>query len=383
MKLLKFVIPAACGIILFAFDVNAANPWLTIGSTDSNNYGYSFNGVTSNIERADFNFTSNSKSLQLSVKGFDIDNASEVRVSINGRRIGELVVGSNNELETTQLLIPRSLLTGSANRLSFVQTVSGRRWGVTDISITDVPTLQLGVVDTVSYGHLYAGAVNRIKRVDFRMASKPAADTKLQVIGYDVDSSSEVSVLLNDALIGNLSSSVNNGFSNTSLTIPRTEYTSGENIISFENEKGKVRWGISDVEVTELPSQPSTNLSLGNVNEGKFGYSYDGILTNPKEVTFTFNNPQSGPLEVITLDVEGYDIDNPSEISVYVNDNLIGQLSESPNNGLLLTTLPIQTNVQVLGTNKIMFVQSNEGKRWGVTDILITAGCNYPLIVAN
>ncbi|MDB3935093.1 hypothetical protein N9383_00055 [Granulosicoccus sp.] len=385
MKFLVTCTFLACAIQLLSSNVAAASASLTLGATDTNDYGFSFNGISDHRVSADFTLPAGIKTRQLSLKGYDIDYPSEVRVSINGRQIGNLVKGPNDGFETTHMLIPAAFLTTSINTLSFEQTTPGWRWGITDIEISDLPTLQPGTVDSGSYGYRYAGAVERIERADFRISAKPNKSTELNVIGYDIDFTNEVSVLLNDVSIGYLDKSSNDGYSNTVISIPESRYQSGENILSFEQAGIKWRWGVSDIEITEVAvvDQPSTELTLNKANEGKFGYSYDGILANPEEVTFTFNNPQSGPVDVLTLDIEGYDIDFQDEVSVFVNHTFVGTLSISPNDGSSRTTLPIQTTDQLPGTNTIGLVQKTEGWRWGVTDIKITAGCNYPLIYVN
>lgn len=362
----------------------AGNPWLRIGVTDTNDYGNGINGIRDHIKEAAFDFVSGQGVRLLTVRGYDIDTTNEVKVIVNGNEIGTLETSSNNRFSTTQLTIPAFTLSANqVNTISFVQRNRGAIWGVTDLQLSDLPELMVGAIDTTSYGKSYAGAIDRLYRADFAIRGKPSTSTDLHVIGYDIDSSTEISVLLNDVRVGYLQKSSNNGFQNTEIQIPRSSYKTGKNVLSFVQKNKGARWGVSDIELIATEPQPSTQLTLGVANEGKFGYSFDGVLTNPIEVTLTFTNLQSTPIEVLTLDINGYDIDSEQEVLVYVNNQLIGNLHESPNNGISLTTLPIQIDEQVTGTNRIKIVQRNNGARWGVTDVMLIAGCNYPLVIVN
>ena len=111
-------------------------PPLIVDSVDMNQYGFRFEGINSHREALERQFDASGTELLLTVTGYDIDIASEVRVLVNGTEIGFVSTTSNNGRGTTQLTIDRSLLDSAGNTLRFEQSTPGWTWGVTDLLLS-------------------------------------------------------------------------------------------------------------------------------------------------------------------------------------------------------------------------------------------------------
>jgi len=77
----------------------------------------------------------------------------------------------------------------------------------------------------------------------------------------------------------------------------------------------------------------------------------------------------------LSLTVTSFDIDTNNEITVLVNDTVIGNLRRTPNNGFRETQLMISQSLlnSVGAGNTLRFKQNKPGWRWGVTDLLLRA----------
>lgn len=108
---------------------------LTVGSTDNGQYGHRYG---SNQHRAELlaTFPGSGAALTLTVTGYDIDFNNEVQVLLNGRRLGYLKRGPNNQLTAVnQFRITPAQQVSGANRLQFKQRVPGWIWGVTRLRL--------------------------------------------------------------------------------------------------------------------------------------------------------------------------------------------------------------------------------------------------------
>jgi subtilisin family serine protease len=101
----------------------------------------------------------------------------------------------------------------------------------------------------------------------------------------------------------------------------------------------------------------------------------EGIMDSGKYGKTTFTAGFTGTSMDLLFSVTGYDIDYADEISVYLNDNLLGYLSKGPNNGLNAgDSFSIPAGDQIPGENRIKFVQKTTGWIWGVTNLVLSEG---------
>lgn len=120
----------------------------------------------------------------------------------------------------------------------------------------------------------------------------------------------------------------------------------------------------------------SVRLVVGLSDADSYGNYYNGVRNQQGSATFLFD----GIAEAMTLTVTGYDIDVANEVTVLVNGRELGNLQTTSNNGTATTALPVNADDQNGGTNRLEFRVKNSNWRWGITDIMLTLGCNAPLV---
>ena len=119
---------------------------LVVGTVDYRPYGFRFNGVSNYRESLELQFDASGSDLTLTLSGFDIDFAREVRVLVNGTEIGFISRTTNrngaspsndNGRGLTRLTVDESLLSNTGNTLRFEQSNPGLTWGVTDLLLSE------------------------------------------------------------------------------------------------------------------------------------------------------------------------------------------------------------------------------------------------------
>jgi hypothetical protein len=246
--------------LLVAEDTSGSVPLpditLTLGVTDTEQYGYNYGSNQNEIELT-VGFQGTTLDLVFSVTGYDIDYSDEIAVYLNDNPVGYLKKGPNNGLNAgDSFLIPVSDQLPGENRIKFVQKTPGFMWGVTNLLVAEdtLPppdvTLTLGVMDTGQYGHNYGTNQNSTElTVGFQGTS---VDLVFSVTGYDIDFIDELAVYLNDNLLGYLSKGPNNGLnSGDSFPIPASDQLTGENRIRFVLKTAGWTWGVTNLLVAE------------------------------------------------------------------------------------------------------------------------------------
>jgi subtilisin family serine protease len=223
---------------------------LVLNTLESGYWGQGFNGATDADGRIKASFTSTGKNLVLSLTGYDIDWATEVRVLLNGRQFAYLEVTPNDATGPSEIIIPASQQKSGTNVLTFANSNPTWAWGVTDLVLQNLPTtdfaLTLGVTHTASYGKGFNGANDADGRVTGRFTST-GQDLVLSLTGFDIDWSTEVRVLLNGSQFGHLTTTPDNATGPSLLTIPASQQLPGVNVLTFVNGNASWLWGITDL----------------------------------------------------------------------------------------------------------------------------------------
>jgi len=111
---------------------------LTLGVTETGEYGNNFNGTADDDGVVTATFTSTSEDLLLSFTGYDVDVGNEIEVLLNGASLGFLEAGVNNGLSQHSFTITAAQQAAGENIVSFVQVQDpGWTWGVTDILLIE------------------------------------------------------------------------------------------------------------------------------------------------------------------------------------------------------------------------------------------------------
>lgn len=367
-------------LLVLSFSLSA-DP-LIVDEVRTQIYGYKHQGVNTHRETAQFTFQSGIDDLTLSVSGYDIDIADEVAVQVNQQPVGYLAKTPNNGTGPSSFAIPVSLLVNGDNVLSFTQRSPGWKWGVTDILLSanetdhdDATRLQVDIVDTAVYGFNYQGVTAHRESAQFIFAQSNENLT-LELTGYDIDFTKEVAVLVNQQRIGYLTKTPNNGTSPSSFAIPASSLIDGDNVLSFNPRTAGWKWGITNLLLSadETNSDALPRLQIDVTESGVYGFNYQGITAHRESAQFVFQGSNDG----LTLDVTGYDIDTGKEVAVMVNQQLVGHLARSPNNGTVLSTIAIPSELQIEGDNVLSFSQQTPGWKWGITNLLLVQSMTGP-----
>ena len=78
---------------------------LTLGVLETGEYGNNYNGLTDDDGQVTASFQSTGSHLTLSLKGYDVNYATEVQVLLNGDSIGFLTPGPNEQLNAGDTFI--------------------------------------------------------------------------------------------------------------------------------------------------------------------------------------------------------------------------------------------------------------------------------------
>ena len=241
-------------------------------------------------------------------------------------------------------------------------------------------------VDTTEYGHQYGTNAHQAA-ITFQI-SGCSGSASLAVSGYDIESSSEIRVSINDAVVGYLSKGRGNGSNRLNngddFSISAASDTSY--FVTFQQTQVGDKWGVTNILLSGCMAEdandggdnpddnpdPSFIELSSTINTSRFGHNY-GSNQNYSEIVFSFNN--SGVNQ--TLNVYGYDVNSGNEIQVLLNGGSIGYLSSGRKRKLNSgDEFEILASDQSDGLNLITFRQTRTGNTWGVTNLQLIADTN-------
>ena len=237
---------------------------LAYRNTDRTHYGHLWDGVNINAKRglvAHFMNEAKPKPIELSVRGYGVDEDDEVEVWVNGRSFGHLSEGSADGLSATPdtFRVPAHYLSEGLNTILFKQDIKEfNAWGVTDLLIRrlDKPviksiSLEIGRKDLTKYGHRWPEGdmeIGNSLQAEF-LNAKSSVDRTLSLIGYDIDKGREVAVFVNGRKLGAVSEGDDKEYSKTdSFRIPAAYQVIGRNVIVIRQDKQmQYPWGVKAI----------------------------------------------------------------------------------------------------------------------------------------
>ena len=353
---------------------------LALGILEQGQYGNLYAGQVEPDGQVTATFDNAGTNLTLSLTGYDIDLSDEVEVSLNGSSLGFLTPGPNEGLNGgDSFAITASQQQAGENLLTFSQALNPNyKWGLTDILLeAGLPTADFaitpGIVESGEYGNLYAGQVEPDGEVTATFAGA-GTDLTLSLIGYDIDLSDEVEVLLNGSTLGFLTPGANEKLnSGDSFVITASQQQAGTNLLTFSQALNpSYKWGVTDILLEQGLPDANIALTVGSVESGQYGNLYAGQLEPDGQVTASFLSTGNN----LTLSLTGYDIDLSDEVEVLLNGSSLSFLTPGPNEGLNGgDSIAITASQQQAGENLLTFSQAlNPNYKWGVTDLLLEEG---------
>ena len=360
---------------------------LTLGQTDTNQYGSEEDPERPSGLRASFELDNTDYNVLFEVTGWDIDFPDEVTVYINGIDYGYLSLGTFNQYSAVDVFaFAKEDLISGTNMIELVQRDGVNRWGVTSLKVTQATpstvTLTLGTKDTTMYGRNY-GTNESFYQLDARFTPLSDHDHKLSWRAFDIDQSGDVEVYLNDTLIKNVDTTVNDSLGSTeSVTLAWRLFQAGQNTLSFKVSGNAFdeTWGVTDLlvktsTVIDLDSPSNLNKDYGYYELYSGGEPAGWTRTHSTEdyqtrLHATFNSTATTD-KFIT--VTGWDIDSASELEIYLNGNFLQYVTSAPSSSIYSDpdhiTIPMASLIN--GTNTLTFKAEDsfsgfQNEKWGL-----------------
>lgn len=258
-------------------------------------------------------FEGNGSARLLHLAGYDVGNANEVGLYLNGLRLGFLPVGASNGL-TADLLwwLPELWLVDGINRIELRQEqAAGGDWGVTRLALYELGS---------GFGNLISlpGDTAHAQGINLYLPGNGGAQL-LTLRGYDIDGNSEVELRLNGDALGTLPGWPDRAWSDPArLYLPAAKlFTDGVNLIEARNRiDPSSDWGLAFDALrsgdTELGRFPGGESALGDTNSVTY-------------LVPTFNaNPQ--------IDLRFFDVDDFETVEIQVEGSVVQNATTTPSN---------------------------------------------------
>jgi len=311
---------------------------------------------------------------------FDVDNASEIEILVNGVCLCYAPVTANNGYsDLLQITIPPGMLVpGETNVITFANTYNPAntyRWGVGAVSIFDNCPDCIPLPDPEAYGRIMSGDQTHIERVDYSFQGM-GGDVIVPYDIWDVDFSGEVEILVNNVPVDYAPITGNETWSESTHVLLPDEWVldTGLNVLTFDNLWNPPRtywWGVRNVslfeECTDCIVLPDT---------GAYGRISGGDLSHTNEVNYAFEGT-SGDVAIV---YQVWDVDFSDEVEVLVNGVPLEHALITPNatwSGTRFLTIP-DALVSDTGFNVLSFNNTYNPTRtyaWGVRNVSILGDC--------
>lgn len=248
---------------------------LQLGQVDTTQYGNRW-GTEEYTAEVRFTFTATGADLLFTLRGYDIDNPREVNVFLNGVKIGNLSKGPNNALSAgDQFLLESTSQSAGTNVITLQNINANYKWGVTDVLLAGAGdegepdpepdpdpqpdpgpdpepgqiALVVGVLDTGEYGNRWGSDEHQSELSAVYTHNGTALF--LDVSGYSINNTKEVTVYLNGTKLGNLSVGSKSGMNGGDrFELPANLQQNGVNTLLFVHNNGRYRWGVTDLLLT-------------------------------------------------------------------------------------------------------------------------------------
>ncbi len=313
-------------------------------------------------------------------RGYDIDDASEVEMMLNGESLGFLDTGRNDTTQYYRVEIDADDQLLGENVLDFVQRQSVTdTWGIEKIEHGPIQegSVSLSVIDTLtSLGNNFNGSSDADGRVSMGLDidNVLAYPRLLRVLGYDIDFATEVAVDFNGHDLGNLAPGQNNDTVESFLPVDARFSEPYYNLLNFtQTENPANTWGVTGFVLI------SADL-YGYLNDQyteEVGNDYNGATDDDGLVHALFHSTGTD----VTISFDGYDIDVTDEVELLLNGQSLGFLSLGVNNDTAAYSYDLAATDLQEGVNHLVFAQSvNTTFRWGITNFEVAADMDATLL---
>lgn len=364
---------------------------------DRQRFGWGFWGAEERNRSTSYTFSEGNEALTVSARGFDIDEADEVAVYINGDRVGYLAPGADGRIYPVPNQFNLPLEDQQAvNTVTFMQTrTTGWVWGVTDVlvepNIDSTGEPMLGAATPIgagpssgAYGWNYPGAEAYLEAVDLSIETDGTQDLELLMRGFDIDFADEVYVSVGSTLLGYLDLGRDNALSedSTRFVIPSALQAEGETIVRVgQAHHVGYSWGVTDISVAPIDVTPDpasladATLTIDAPASGTYGWQFTGAQQTETEVSLyipTSADDLDG-LEGIDIELTGYDVDGEDAVEVLLNGISLGFLHPTLDGEVSECFDTFFVPKSDLSADNYLVVRQVKqiGDRWGVQDVTV------------
>ena len=311
---------------------NAPIPLPDLGS-----YGRIKGGDESHIEKVDYSFAGLSGDVTVNYQVYDVDHEREIEIFINGTRIAYGSVTDNDQWGGTIMVkLPDSLVNNaSQNTLTFNNRDNPPNaywWGVRNVSLAAASTPPssggpVALPNEGNYGNIKGGDESHVEKVDYTFSGR-SGDVTVNYQLYDVDTDSEIEIVINGTRIAYGSLTANDQWGGVKmLKLPDTLVNNAsQNTLTFKNRDNPPHaywWGVGNVSL----DASSSGGPIALPNTGNYGNIKGGDETHVEKVDYTF----SGRSGDVTIDYRLWDVDSDTEIEILINGTRIAYGIMTPN----------------------------------------------------
>jgi hypothetical protein len=221
-------------------------------------YGMIKGGDQTHVNNVAFSFPGSAGNFILGYEAWDVDYSTEVKIALNGHQLGYVPVTGNRAWgPLRRKILPDKWVNDTGtNVLKFSNTGNPPNkysWGVRNVSFLDASEICIPLPASGSYGLITGGDQNHINKVLFSFTGSPGNQT-LRYEAWDVDSSTQLKIVLNGHTIGYAPVTGNNAWGGTQTIVLPDKWVSdaGTNILKFNNTKNpphRNKWGVRNVQL--------------------------------------------------------------------------------------------------------------------------------------
>ncbi|MEY8840436.1 hypothetical protein AB9K41_15555, partial [Cribrihabitans sp. XS_ASV171] len=195
--------------------------------------------------------------------GYDIDFATEMEVGLNGTSLGLVDAGSNNGSQSYVIGFGTDIgLAGTlnANVITFDQRIdSSYIWGVQNVVVEEADTILEpdGFVENRDFGNNFNGRTDSDGRVSVLFeregGGQSGGDVLLSLTAYDIDTATEIEILLNGRSQGFLAQGIDDGLSRHEVVLDAQDMRDGTNVVDIIQAADlSWTWGVTDIGLYDL-----------------------------------------------------------------------------------------------------------------------------------
>ncbi|MGH7595115.1 MAG: T9SS type A sorting domain-containing protein [bacterium] len=278
-----------------------ANDWVEFGTPGNTDfvinsislpaaaaYGNILGGDRAHKDKVTYSFPGRAGHIYLSYQAYDIDLNDEVKIFLNGAKITNVPLTSNNAWSGDRGAVLRDGLVNNtgANLLVFDNTKNPPGvllWGVRQVSIENCFKLP----SALAYGKIEYGDRSHADRVIYWFPGQ-TGEVNLFYEVYDIDDTHELDIIFNGVKIRDESVTANNGWSTIrTLLLPEALVNDTEaNVVIFDNTQNPpnaLNWGVRNLSIgltsaIAIAIKASPGVGIAGKNVQGMQYLFDGQI---------------------------------------------------------------------------------------------------------